>query len=96
MFRSVQSAPARQHGPVPNSSPPEPPCIWFCAVLAFVNDVRVVFPYAVVWGAGLGRAFWLRSFVVLQAAHRSGAAGVPPPLGGGPFFFNPADPQGIT
>ena len=37
------------------TSDPEPPCIWLSAVLPFVNDVRVVFPYAVVWSARIGR-----------------------------------------
>ena len=37
-------------------SGPEPPCIWLNAVLPLVNDVRVVFPYAIVGGTGLGRA----------------------------------------
>ena len=38
------------------TSGPEPPCIWLSAELPLVNDVRVVFPYAVGGGAGLGRA----------------------------------------
>ena len=27
-----------------------------CVIMSLVDDVRVIFPYAVVWGAGLGRA----------------------------------------
>ena len=38
------------------TSGPEPPCIWLSAELPFVDDVRVIFPYAIVGGAGLGRA----------------------------------------
>ena len=37
------------------TSGPDPPCIWLSAELSLVNDVHVIFPYAVVGGAGLGR-----------------------------------------
>ena len=38
------------------TSGPEPPHIWLSAILPLVNDVCVVFLYAVVGGAGLSRA----------------------------------------
>ena len=36
------------------TSGPDPPCIWLSAIVSFVDDIRVILPDTVVWGAGLG------------------------------------------